>query len=576
MSREVLRDLAWVLGLGLLLLATGLGLRDPWPADEPRFALIARDMVASGEWLFPRVGGDLYQDKPPFFFWLIAGAYALTGSLRVSFLLPSLLASLGTLLLVYDLARRLWNREAGLWAALVLLFTLQFTLQAHLAQIDAVLCFFTTLSLYGLLRQLLLRHGWRWYALGGFAAGLGVITKGVGFLPLLVLLPFAYARWKKWPLLELRATPLHWSLAPIAFVAAVLLWLVPMLLAVAFSGDPALAAYRDEILFQQTVTRYATAWHHRQPFYYFLTVMLSLWLPLVVLLPWLVPRWIERLRQRDARILLLLGWVVLVLLFFSTSPGKRGVYILPALPALAIASGEWLRGLWQRLDVQRAGMLFALFVACVAAAGFVYLHWIAPERAAALRDEHGLKYIEPLVAIAIVGSLAVLACGVRRGALASAWTLGLTWLIVSFTVVPQINASRSSARFIADLEKIVGPERELGLLAYKEQFLLQLARPSVNFGHARWREGVLEAYDAARWLNAGTDRELLLAEHNLVPCFGSASRKIEAGTSSGDRWFLVSGPADSNCAVKGSDDRVFEYRPPGFVAPKNRDRSPTL
>jgi 4-amino-4-deoxy-L-arabinose transferase-like glycosyltransferase len=438
-----------------------------------------------------------------------------------------------------------------------------------------VLCFFTTLSLYGLLRQLLLRHGWRWYALGGFAAGLGVITKGVGFLPLLVLLPFAYARWKKWPLLELRATPVHWSLAPIAFVAAVLLWLVPMLLAVAFSGDPALAAYRDEILLQQTVTRYATAWHHRQPFYYFLTVMLTLWLPLVVLLPWLVPRWIERLRQRDARILLLLGWVLLVLLFFSASPGKRGVYILPALPALAVASGEWLRGLWQRLDVQRAGMLFALFVACVAAAGFVYLHWIAPDRAVALRDDYGLKYIEPLAAIAIVGTLAVLACGVRRGALAAAWVLGLTWLIVSFTVVPQINASRSSARFIADLEKIAEPERELGLLGYKEQFLLQLDRPSVNFGHARWREGVLEAYDAARWLNAGTDRELLVAEHNLKPCFGSASLRIEVGTSSGDRWFLVSSPADTGCAAKGSDDRVFEYRPPGFVAPKNRDRFPT-
>ncbi len=99
----------------------------------------------------------------------------------MSFLLPSLLAGIGTVLLVYDLGRRLWNREAGLWAALVLLFTVQFTLQARLAQIDATLCFWVTLSLYGLLRHLLLRSGWGWYALGAFAAGLGVITKGVGF-----------------------------------------------------------------------------------------------------------------------------------------------------------------------------------------------------------------------------------------------------------------------------------------------------------------------------------------------------------------------------------------------------------
>ena len=61
------RDLLW-LGLALLvIIGTGLGIRDPWPADEPRFAAVARDMVATGEWLFPRVGGDLYQDKPPMF-----------------------------------------------------------------------------------------------------------------------------------------------------------------------------------------------------------------------------------------------------------------------------------------------------------------------------------------------------------------------------------------------------------------------------------------------------------------------------------------------------------------------------
>ena len=43
--RDVRFDCLWLLGLGLLLIATGIGLRDPWPADEPRFALIARDMV---------------------------------------------------------------------------------------------------------------------------------------------------------------------------------------------------------------------------------------------------------------------------------------------------------------------------------------------------------------------------------------------------------------------------------------------------------------------------------------------------------------------------------------------------
>ena len=65
--------LFWI--LAVLVLGAGLGLRDPWPADEPRFALVARQMVESGDWLFPHRGSELYSDKPPMFMWLQAIAY---------------------------------------------------------------------------------------------------------------------------------------------------------------------------------------------------------------------------------------------------------------------------------------------------------------------------------------------------------------------------------------------------------------------------------------------------------------------------------------------------------------------
>jgi 4-amino-4-deoxy-L-arabinose transferase-like glycosyltransferase len=383
----------------------------------------------------------------------------------------------------------------------------------------------------------------------------------VGFLPLLILIPYGYARWRNWPLPKLTATPLRWSSAPLAFACAIALWLVPMLIAVGSSADPALAAYRDEILFQQTVSRYASAWHHHKPFYFFVGVILTQWLPWVALLPWLVPRWLEKLRERDARVLLLLGWAALVLLFFSASPGKRGIYILPALPALAIASGEWLRGLWQRPDVQKTGAVLGLLVVLASAGAFIYLSWFAPERAAELREQYGLRTLTPLIGIAVLGSIALIVCGVGRGALACAWVFGLTWWVVSFAIYPQINAARSATAFIARLEQAADPKRELGLLAYKEQFLLHLHRPSVNFGHSRWREGPLESYDAARWLDERPDRQLLVREELLMPCFADARERIDVGLSARERWFLVSGPVSADCAERGRSEHVIHYSP---------------
>jgi len=49
MPKLRLRDYTWLIVAVSVLVATGLGMRDPWPADEPRFALIARDMVRSGD-----------------------------------------------------------------------------------------------------------------------------------------------------------------------------------------------------------------------------------------------------------------------------------------------------------------------------------------------------------------------------------------------------------------------------------------------------------------------------------------------------------------------------------------------
>lgn len=552
-------DCFWPLGACGLLIATGIGLRDPWPADEPRFALIARDMLASGEWLVPRVGGDMYADKPPLFFWLIAAFSKLTGSLRIAFLMPSLLGAVGCVFLVYDLATRLWRREVGLIAALALLFTVQFVWQARQAQIDATLCFWTTLSLYGLLRHLLLGPHWGWYAVGWAAAGFGVITKGVGFLPLLVLIPFAVLRSRQWQPEIVFDRPLRWALGPLSLCLAVSMWLVPMLIAANDGG--ALAAYRDEILFSQTVDRYANAWHHREPFWYFVVnVIPALWLPLTLLLPWLAPRWKESLRQHDLTIALLLSWIVLVIAFFSFSAGKRGVYILPALPAVALASAPYLIELYQSRSLQRSMYVLSLTIGLLCAAAAIVLLIDAGR----CQDFISNYDLDPLPAVALI-AIAVLAVSVlarpTRGAAAYCGTLGAILLIVSFWLNPAMDSARSGADFVHRVENVADLERELGWVAFKEQYLLKLHRPVVHFGHARWREAEQEMFDAARWLNDDPRRQLIVDAAAKQRCFADAAAK-SLGSANRRQWFLVEGQADLACATGGNPRVAFTYIPP--------------
>src|SRR5205085_11390574 len=87
-----------------------------------------------------------------------------------------------------------------------------------------------------------------------------------------------------------------------------------------------------------------------------------------LLLFWLVPRFKAAWRERDARVWLPLTWVLLVVLFFSLSPGKRGIYVQPALPLFALATLPVLGGVLARRGVERLSLILGavFFVAALA------------------------------------------------------------------------------------------------------------------------------------------------------------------------------------------------------------------
>ncbi|HEV7272185.1 ArnT family glycosyltransferase [Pseudoxanthomonas sp.] len=534
-----------LLALMVWALLAGLGLREPMPADEPRFVLAARTMVDTGQWLFPHRGIQLYAEKPPTFMWLQAASYGLVRDWQVAFLLPSLLAGLLTLWLSGDLARRLWGRRAVPYAVFGLFVCLQFALQAKRAQIDMVLVGMTTLSLWALLRYLLERPSAWLLALGTFAAGLGTVTKGVGFLPLLVFLPWLWVRGR-----SRRALPSHRGVDALAGVAGFLLgagvWLVPMLSVALTSADPALHAYAREMLFKQTGTRYANAWHHVKPAWYYLQTMATLWLPGVLLAPWLLPAWWRRLRRVDPRYALLLGWALLVLLFFSASPGKREVYIFPMLPALAVAAAPLLSGLLRRRGVRAVLWSYLAVLATVAAALGLWLLTASPERVQALVEGRGMdldtvaQLARWLLGFALV-AVVVMVAARRRIVVAVVAVTAALWTAWGMGFMPALSPDSSARALMQRVGERIGPDAELAMLGWREQHLLQADRPVTDFGFKRpWVEQWQHAH---AWLVAAPDRRwLFLRKQAIGPCLDPA-KVIDIGASNRREWILAPGAA---------------------------------
>jgi 4-amino-4-deoxy-L-arabinose transferase-like glycosyltransferase len=528
-------NLIWLLIFSLLLILSGLGLRDPWPADETRFAQVAKEMVESGQWFFPMRGGELYPDKPPVFMWSIAFFYWLTGSIRIAFLLPSALCSVLSVFLVYDLGRRLWNNQVGWYAFLVLLLSLEFMEQAKTAQIDAMVSCWITVSCYGLLRFILLGGGWRWYFLAWFFMGIGVITKGVGFLPLLMLLPYAALRFFKVTDLGITAKEIvggwRWLAGPIVMLGAISLWLVPMLYLVDQYQDPIFNAYRDNILLRQTVTRYFDSWRHIKPFWYYLTSVIPIsWLPISLILPWLVIHWKKAVIHADRRIILPLVWVILVLVFFSLTPGKRGEYILPALPMMALITAPYL------LPVLSSKWFNRLILAIVITLSLLLLLFgITGILGLSVTAEVATRYqIEPWNFSLTLGTIgaAIAVFNFKRHRFAS-WIMFMPafWIMFSTWGYTMLNPSKTPLNVFQQVARIIPDHAELALVDYAVQYIFFSPYPITHFGYrTRTTEEIKAAWS---WLKKTPNGFILLDKKTRTSCFdmdkatpvGSVQRK---------------------------------------------------
>lgn len=311
-----------VFALAALAFLPALGAGHVWSKDESRPALVAEEMLATGDWAVPHIGGRVYVEKPPLFPWtvlLVSPGRVTAWSLR----LPAALAAAGAVAATYLLGRRLVGPPGGLVAAGVLASSFTVYQWARTGRMEAPLLLWITLGFWSLQRWLDGgRH--RDAALLGLFTGLGVLTKGpAGLLPLGVAalaVPFAGA-WRR-------------GLARPALLAAagaalpILTWLAAAALT---SDDFAtwLAGAGPRVV-QEVEGRPS------RPPAYALGAIAAGFLPWTAALPAVLVALARDWRRAGARLRVPLSWAAAVLVVFGALVTPREVYFLPIYPALAL------------------------------------------------------------------------------------------------------------------------------------------------------------------------------------------------------------------------------------------------
>jgi len=342
------RRILLLVGLGLVLFFWRLGSHDLWPPDEPRFALVAKEMWMRGDYSVLSLNDHLYTDKPPLFFWAINGFGRILGGIdEWAARLPSAIATLLALLLIERLGTWLYDRRTGLLAAPVFATSLQILERGRWASIDMTLNLFvlSAIVLLWLARE---KAGggrglvpWAWIFMG-----LATLAKGpVGLLlPLLAIVPWALVQ------RDFRFARRVFAPAGVAlFLVVTLSWFGLY----AWRLGPGFALH---VLLHQNVDRYVAAWNSTHPAWYYLWRFPLGFFPWVLFLPWGVAQALsqeERDRRRAAVFLLM--WIAAIFLFFSFSTGKRGVYIIPLYPAAAILVARLLARAWEGAGGGAAG-----------------------------------------------------------------------------------------------------------------------------------------------------------------------------------------------------------------------------
>jgi hypothetical protein len=346
--REIWMLLSLLL-LGYFLLFHNMGDRYIWSPDEDEYALVNREMVEDGHWIYPTANGEPYGIKPPLFNWIGSFFSLINGEVtEFTSRLPSSLAAMAGVFAIYFLGKLLFGSRAGYLAAMVLATSplyIEFARWIQINMISALLLTMTLLFFYwGYSNEQKRKIA---YLLMYVPMGLGTLNMGPVnvVMPAIVISLYLIAVKDYRHIFQLR---LGWGV--VIYLLIVAPWYITVSMA---------QGYAEKLLITTNLTRYFGKFAHARAFYYYFITTPPNFLPWILYLPGAVYLYFSRQTGDERKQLLFpLIWAAGLFIFYSISKTKRSEYMLPIFPALALLVGYlfdraflyWKDGVfWRRL-----------------------------------------------------------------------------------------------------------------------------------------------------------------------------------------------------------------------------------
>ena len=461
-----------LLVVGGVMFFHNLGGRDLWEPDETRYAVAAREMRETGNWMLPHLNGEVYAEKPPLFFWFVnLSVFCLGKDTELAIRFPSALAGLAIVVLTFFFGSELFNLRTGLFSSLALATCFFFLQLSRWVMLDSLFTFLFFLSLFCLYKGFEREEGrQKRYLLAGLFMALGVLTKGpIAYLVIIILVLLG--------LFQKQMTAI-WNrklLFGVLFsFGVVFLWLLPACCA---GGED----YTRRILLGQTIGRLTGTEKHFHPesiFFYFLRFPIDFF-PWIVFLPASILSGLQRRKDLKKGFLFLIVWFLAVFFFFNLSKGKKDNYLLPLYPAAAMMIGLFWDSELGDLE-RRRGLVWGLvFLTLLFLSGVILFGTgIAEKLYPALIGYHslglwGLLYF-------LLGSFLSVLLILKRKKRASFITFTVTLmffhLFLSGVLLPGFNSQLSMREFSAGVLKRMKPGDELKTMYPKYYGLLYYTR----------------------------------------------------------------------------------------------------